>query len=259
VNADRARIEQVLSNLIDNADKYSPQHKTIRVNVAPEGPQAVLEVSDEGEGIAAEMLDRIFDLFVQGPRGPDRAGGGMGVGLALVKRLVELHGGGVRASSKGHQQGATFTIRLPSVPKPVDEDVKSQPVDGSTGAHRILLVEDNEDARDMMHAMLTLDGHNVHVAADGAAALHEAGTWRPEVVLLDIGLPDMIGYEVARRMRRSELDGNVKLVAMTGYGQAEDKRRAYEAGFDLHLTKPVSPEVLRDAISELLRQRGAAH
>jgi CheY-like chemotaxis protein len=219
----------------------------------------VLEVSDEGEGIAAEIFDRIFDLFVQGPRGPDRAGGGMGVGLALVKRLVEMHGGSVSASSKGHKQGATLTIRLPTVPKPADEGVKAQPDDDSSAAHRILVVEDNEDARDMMYAMLTLDGHNVHVAADGAAALQEAGRWRPEVVLLDIGLPDMIGYEVARRMRSSELDGSVKLVAMTGYGQAEDKRRAYEAGFDLHLTKPVAPEVLRDAISELLRERVAAH
>jgi signal transduction histidine kinase/ActR/RegA family two-component response regulator len=259
VNADRARIEQVISNLIDNADKFSPQDKTIRVDIKQDGEEAVLEVSDEGEGIAGEMLERIFELFVQGPRGPDRAGGGMGVGLALVRRLVEMHGGAVSASSEGHEKGATFTIRLPAVPKPADEDAHAPPDDHSTGARRILLVEDIEDARNMMYAMLTLEGHDVRVAADGAAALHEAKTWKPDVVLLDIGLPDMTGYEVARRMRKSELDGSVKLVAMTGYGQAEDKQRAHEAGFDLHLTKPVSPELLRDALSELLREHDAAH
>jgi signal transduction histidine kinase/ActR/RegA family two-component response regulator len=259
VNADRARIEQVISNLLDNADKFSPQDKMIRIDIAHDGEAAVLAVSDEGEGIAEEMLDRIFELFVQGPRGPDRAGGGMGVGLALVKRLVEMHGGAVSASSKGHKKGATFTIRLAAVPKPADEDANAPAVDASTGARRILLVEDIEDARNMMYAMLMLEGHNVRVAADGAAALHEARTWKPDVVLLDIGLPDMTGYEVARQMRKSELDGSVKLVAMTGYGQAEDKRRAHEAGFDLHLTKPVPPEVLRNALSELFRERGAAH
>ncbi|MDB5922615.1 MAG: hypothetical protein JWN13_1551 [Betaproteobacteria bacterium] len=253
VNADRARIEQVVCNLLDNADKFSPQEKTIRVHIAQEGEQGVVEVSDEGDGIEPEMLERIFDLFVQGPRGPDRSSGGMGVGLSLVRRLVEMHGGVVTAFSKGLGQGAAFTIRLPAVAQPAEQAVPTQPLGRSTGACRILVVEDNEDARGMMQALLTLEGHSVRVAPDGAAALQEAGTWRPDVVLMDIGLPDMIGYDVARRMRQSGLGGHVKLVAITGYGQAQDERRAYEAGFDLHLTKPVSAELLKNVLSVLLR------
>ncbi|MGZ5259903.1 MAG: hybrid sensor histidine kinase/response regulator, partial [Burkholderiales bacterium] len=253
VNADRARIEQVVCNLLDNADKFSPQDKTIRVRIAQEAKQAVLEVTDEGEGIAPEMLERIFGLFVQGPRGPDRSGGGMGVGLALVRRLVEMHGGVVSGASKGPGQGAVFTMRLPAVSKPAGEVVNAETVGVSSNARRILVVEDNEDARGMMHAMLTLEGHSVRTAADGATALEQAETWQPDVVLMDIGLPDMIGYDVARRMRQSRLDGHVKLVAITGYGQAQDERRAYEAGFDLHLTKPVSADLLRNVLSVLLR------
>ncbi len=251
VNADHARMEQVLSNLLDNADKFSPQNKPIRVRVAAEADQAVVEVADQGEGIAADMLERIFDLFVQGPRGPDRAGGGMGVGLALVKRLVEMQGGFVSAASRGSGLGAVFTIRLPAVPAPSEKAMAADEIEASPSARRILVVEDNEDARRMMEAMLVLDGHTVRVAYDGSAALRAAQEWRPDVVLMDIGLPDMIGYEVARRMRESDLDGHVKLIAITGYGQAEDERRAYEAGFDLHLTKPVSPEFLRDAIARV--------
>jgi CheY-like chemotaxis protein len=252
-------MEQILFNLLDNADKFSPKDKLIRVRVAPEAEQALLEVTDEGPGIPPEMLERIFDLFVQGPKGPDRAGGGMGVGLALVRRLVEMHGGAVSASNRSGGQGAMFTIRLPAVPRPADQTQSDEQVSADVRARRILVVEDNEDARRMMEAMLTLEGHSVCAAADGASALDVANAWRPDVVLMDIGLPDMIGYDVARRMRQSGLDGHVKLVAITGYGQARDERRAYAAGFDLHLTKPVSPELLRNVLSVLLREPDTAH
>ena len=252
VHADRARMEQVLFNLLDNAAKFSEEDRRIGVTVAPDGQHAVLEVADEGQGIAPEMIERIFGLFVQGPKGPDRAGGGMGVGLALVKKLVEMHGGAVSASNRGSGDGAVFTIRLPTVTQPAEQNPSAEPIAAAAVGRRILVVEDNEDTRRMMEAMLTLEGHDVRVAPDGAAAIAQAGEWQPDVVLMDIGLPDMIGYDVARRLRQSKLDGHVKLVAITGYGQARDERRAYEAGFDLHLTKPVSPELLRNVLSVLL-------
>ena len=259
VNADRARMEQVLFNLFDNADKFSPKDKRVTVRVARDGEKALLEVADEGPGIPPEMRERVFDLFVQGPKGPDRAGGGMGVGLALVRTLVEMHGGEVRASDAGSGKGAVFTIRLPAVSQPAQQIPSAQPIALNGSARRILVVEDNDDARSMMEAMLTLEGHSVRGAPDGATALEQAGAWRPDVVLMDIGLPDMIGYEVARRLRQSGLDGQVKLVAITGYGQARDERRAYEAGFDLHLIKPVSPELLRNVLAVLLREPDPTH
>ncbi len=252
VEADRARIEQILSNLLDNADKFSPPRKAVRVRVAQEGEQAVLEVSDEGEGISPDMLHQVFELFVQGPHGPDRARGGMGVGLALVRRIAEMHGGTVAAASKGLGEGATFTVRLPVAAKPAQEEQPQAPVAPHHGGRRILVVEDNEDAREMMLAMLLLEGHSARGAPNGTSALLEVEQWKPDIILLDVGLPDIDGYEVARRIRAGESDGRIKLVAVTGYGQADDERRAAQAGFDLHLTKPVSPELLKHVLSALI-------
>jgi PAS domain S-box-containing protein len=250
VDADRARIEQVLSNLLDNAVKFTPAGRTIHVSVEEEGDWAVLRVADEGEGLSPESAERMFDLFVQGERGLDRAAGGLGIGLALVKRLTELHGGTVSASSLGRGHGAVFTIRLPAVLAPaaraprLDDGVVLAP-------RRVLIVEDNDDARQMLHETLAFSGHHVREARDGASGLALAAESTPDIALIDIGLPDVDGYEVARRLRASPGGRRMGLIAITGYGQADDQRRAYEAGFDAHLTKPVAPERLKQVMAGL--------
>ena len=249
VDADRARIEQVFSNLLDNAIKFTPAGKRISVGVGQEGDNAVLQVSDEGEGLAPELVDTAFGLFVQGERGLDRAAGGLGVGLALVKRLTELHGGSATAASAGLGKGATFTITLPAVLPSAQAAAPERPA--PVAARRVLIVEDNDDTRQMMQEVLRFSGHDVRTARDGASGLALAAEARPDVALIDIGLPDVDGYEVARRLRATPGGRTIGLVAITGYGQAEDQRRAYEAGFDAHLTKPVAPERLKQVMAGL--------
>ena len=249
VDADRARIEQILSNLLDNAVKFTPAGRQIAVRLAQEGESAVLRVSDEGAGLAPGSAERMFDLFVQGERGLDRAAGGLGVGLALVKRLTEMHGGSVAAESAGPGQGATFTVRLPAVLPPAQREKSASPV--LLAPRRVLIVEDNDDARHMLHAALAFSGHEVREARDGTSGLALAAEEHPDVALIDIGLPDLDGYEVARRLRAAPGGRRMGLIAITGYGQAEDQRRAYEAGFDAHLTKPVAPERLRQVMAGL--------
>jgi CheY-like chemotaxis protein len=219
---------------------------------------AVLEVVDQGDGIAPDRLEHVFGLFVQESPGPDRARGSMGVGLALVKRLVEMHGGTVTAFSDGLGHGATFIVRLKAVPG-------ERAAGGDDGpsmrmhiprALRILVTEDNTDTREMMQMMLKLDGHEVRSAANGSETLSVLTEWRPDVVLLDIGLPDVEAYEVARQIRDSDARRRIKLIALTGFGQVEDERRAYDAGFDLHLIKPVAPDALRDVLAAITRENG---
>ena len=257
VNADRARAEQVLANLLDNAAKFSPADRPIRVRVRKEDGTAVLEVADEGEGIPQDQLDRVFGLFVQGPAGPARLRGGMGVGLALVKRLVEMHGGTVEAESDGLGKGATFAVRLPAAKALPSTEADDEPSTRLRALRmlRVLVTEDNDDARLMMQSMLALDGHEVRVARDGAGTLACLQSWIPDVILMDIGLPDMDGYEIARQIAETYMRGKPKLIALTGYGQADDERRAYDAGFDLHLTKPVEPDELREVLAALIRGR----
>jgi signal transduction histidine kinase len=250
VDADRARIEQIFSNLLDNAVKFTPPGRQINVEVRQQGESALLRVVDEGEGVAAGATERIFDLFVQGERGLDRGAGGLGVGLALVKRLTEMHGGTVSATSAGPGQGATFTVTLPAVQPPVVEAAAPQSAP-RLAPRRILIVEDNDDTRQMLHEALAFSGHEVREARDGATALALAAESRPDVALIDIGLPDVDGYEVARRLRAAPGGRRLCLVAITGYGQAEDQRRAYDAGFDAHLTKPVAPERLKQVMAGL--------
>ena len=254
VDADRGRVEQVLANLLDNAVKFSEGDQPVNVRVKRDGADAVLEVADKGEGIEPELQERLFGLFVQGPRGPDRARGGLGLGLALVKRNVELHGGSISVNSDGAAQGSTFVVRLPTIePARLDGNHKKTE-DGTTDPQRILVVEDNVDAREMLEAMLLLEGHTVRVAAHGEAALHHLQAEPFDTVLLDIGLPDLDGYEVARRIR--ELVGDeVKIIALTGYGQADDRRKAYEAGFDFHLTKPVLSDKLRELLMRFAHEK----
>jgi signal transduction histidine kinase len=250
VDADRARIEQIFSNLLDNAVKFTPPGKRIVAGVRQEGDTALLRVADEGEGVAAEATERIFELFVQGERGLDRGAGGLGVGLALVKRLTEMHGGTVSATSPGRGQGATFTVALPAVMPPAEQAAAPESAP-RVAPRRVLIVEDNDDTRQMLHEALAFSGHDVREARDGATALTLAAESRPDVALIDIGLPDVDGYEVARRLRAAPGGRRMCLVAITGYGQAEDQRRAYDAGFDAHLTKPVAPERLKQVMAGL--------
>ncbi len=249
VFADRARIEQVFSNLLDNAIKYTPAGGQIRISLRAENGNAILEISDTGLGMPPELIGRVFDLFVQGERSLAREQGGLGIGLTMVKRLVELHGGTVQAKSEGTNHGATFTIELPAIgrPEPISE-VSSMT---STAMHRrILIIEDDDDARDSLAELLRLDGHHVTVASTGAEGVTSASSSTPEFVLVDIGLPDIDGYEVARRLRSNPATSRMRLVAVTGYGTQEDRRSALAAGFDEHLAKPVALELLKAMLSK---------
>jgi len=249
VSGDATRLEQVVTNLVSNALKFTPAGGTIRVWAGVEEGEAVLRVSDSGVGMSPELLPRIFDLFVQGDQPPERASGGLGIGLTLVRQLVELHGGRVEARSAGAGQGSVFTIRLPIASATVADGAGAR--QARVAPCRILIVEDNADARDMLLALLTLDRHEVVTAVDGPAGVDAALRLRPDVALVDIGLPGLNGYEVARRIRATESGRAIKLIALTGYGQSEDMRQAREAGFDLHLVKPVDPGRLDEALRTL--------
>jgi PAS domain S-box-containing protein len=241
---DAVRIEQVVTNLLANALKYTPAGGTIHVSVAQEGGEAVFRVHDSGIGIAPELLPRVFDLFVQGTGTLDRAQGGLGIGLTLVRRLVELHGGSVHAASDGRDRGSTFTVRLPLASARPDDD-GAAPVAPAARARRVLIVEDNDDSRAMLRELVALLGHEVDEAADGPSAVELALRLRPDVMLVDVGLPGIDGYEVARRIRAADGAGRIRLVALTGYGLPEDRARALEAGYEVHLTKPIDPATLQ--------------
>ena len=247
VDGDPTRLEQIASNLIDNALKYTPAGGTIGINIAEDGEFVVLTVTDSGVGISPELLPHVFDVFVQGAISIDRAQGGLGIGLALVRRLVELHGGSVSARSDGASAGSTFEIRLPrAVPVQLTAE-QTEP--GMVAAKpSVLLIEDNDDGREMMATMLDAYGYAVTYAADGVKGVEMASANTPDVALVDIGLPGIDGYEVARRLRQDPATRGVKLIALTGYGLEEDQRRVLEAGFDLHLVKPVGIEQLLEAI-----------
>jgi len=249
VNADETRLEQIVTNLVGNAMKFTPDGHPIHVSVSAEARTAVLCVRDGGVGIAPELLPRVFDLFVQGHRGADRSQGGLGLGLTLVRRLAEMHGGNVTASSDGVGHGAAFTVRLPRIAAPVRADDAPTAPSGPA-PQRILVVEDNSDGREMLRTMLELWGHQVHEAADGESAIARALELRPDAAIIDIGLPRIDGYTVAASIRAGE-EGRppMRLIALTGYGSDQDQRRAADAGFDAHLTKPVEPERLIRALA----------
>jgi len=249
VHADPARIEQVVNNLLDNALKYTPPGGRVWVTTEVVGDAAVLRVRDSGQGIRTDLLGRVFDLFVQEPQSLDRSRGGLGLGLALVKRLVELHGGAVAAWSAGPGQGSEFTVRLPAVTAPADEAAGAE---GAASAmvvpRRVLVVEDSPDARQSLRLLLEMAGHHVETSEDGPSGLAKLGAFRPDVALIDLGLPGMDGYAVARELRRRPDTRAIRLVAVTGYGQAEDRRRALAAGFDQHVTKPVDATMLDEML-----------
>ncbi len=247
VMGDLIRLSQVIGNLLTNAAKYSARPGRIHVRLAQEGDRAVLVVRDEGDGIEPELLPHIFDLFVQGEHSLARSQGGLGIGLTLVRRLVEMHDGEVSASSAGKGRGSAFAIRLPAIapvdiaaPQPRDQERAPAGV-----SRRVLVVDDNVDAAHSMAGVLELFGHSVHYVHDGPAALGAVAHFCPDLVVLDIGLPGMDGYEVARRLRAMPGFGRKPIVGVTGYGQDEDRRRSREAGFDHHLVKPVDPEALQ--------------
>jgi signal transduction histidine kinase/CheY-like chemotaxis protein len=251
VDADPVRLAQVVGNLLNNAAKYTPAGGRIGLTAGREGGGAVLRVWDTGVGIAADMLPHVFDLFAQGDHTLDRAQGGLGIGLTLVRSLVELHGGSVRACSGGPDRGSEFVVRLPLMADPPGPG--ATPTDTGRGAapppRRVLVVDDNVDVAASLARFLELTGHDVRTAHDGPAALDAVRADRPEVVLLDIGLPGMDGYEVARRLRELLATAGVVLVALTGYGQEGDRRRSREAGFDHHLVKPVDPAALQELLA----------
>lgn len=250
IDADRTRIEQIVSNLVDNAVKFTPPGRKIEIDLRQENGEAVLRVSDEGDGLAADAISRVFELFAQSEHDLDRGKGGLGIGLALVRRLTEMHGGTVSVASDGPGRGSIFTVRLPAVVRPhrqADPRVTEQ----RAGPRRILVIEDDDDTRQMLHAALALGGHEVQEARDGATGLAAAAAARPEIALIDIGLPDMDGYEVARRLRGNQTYGRIVLIALSGYGQPADLQRAYDAGFDTHLTKPVAAELLHSIVANI--------
>ena len=246
VSGDRTRLVQVVSNILNNAAKYTPSGGKIVLRVRSEGGEAVISVCDNGQGIDPQVLPYIFDLFTQAERTPDRSQGGLGIGLALVKSLVALHGGRVAAYSEGANRGSEFVIRLPLLQSAPGDERAPDEADTHEGPVRVLVVDDNADAAQMLATLLEAHGHAVSVEYDGTGGLARAVRERPEVMLLDIGLPDIDGHELARRLRASPETAHATLVALTGYGQSDDRERAYEAGFDRHMVKPAD-------LSELLR------
>jgi PAS domain S-box-containing protein len=248
VDGDPTRLEQILVNLVDNAVKYTPPGGQVVVTVAAEGNEAVLRVRDSGVGMSPEVLPHIFDMFVQGERSLDRPPGGLGLGLTLIRRLVELHGGHVTAWSAGPGQGSEFAVHFPRADRAAS--AVSRPADPSAQPpRRVVVVEDHQDAREGLRLLLELWGHSVEEASDGEQGLELILAARPDVALLDLGLPGRDGYAVARAIRAAAGGDAIYLVALTGYGQIEDRRRVEAAGFDAHLVKPVDAEALARVLS----------
>ena len=253
LEADAARLEQAVANLLTNAAKYTEPGGMVSVSAMRDGGDVVIRVCDNGMGISPEILPRVFDLFTQGDRSLDRPGGGLGIGLTLVRRIVELHGGTVEAKSPGIGEGAEFIIRLPALPSGVDEapanlrELERKPA--AQHPARVLVVEDNADSAESLEMLLAVLGHEVRIVQDGMAALEAARANMPDIMLIDIGLPGMDGYEIARSIRGEVSLRHLVLVALTGYGRPEDKAEAMAAGFDYHLVKPVDLNELNEVVT----------
>jgi CheY-like chemotaxis protein len=262
VDADPVRLAQVLGNLLNNGAKYTPSGGLVRIVARREGSEAAVSVIDNGIGIDAAMLPHVFDLFSQAAGGRERRQGGIGIGLSISRRLVEMHGGTLVAESEGLGRGSRFTVRLPlahggtdggaaaatAVPVPAIEQEAERTAEGG---RRILVLDDNVDAAQMLGALLGAAGHRVELAHTGREAIELARSFVPDLAFLDIGLPDISGYEVAHALRRQAPLRHACLVALTGWGAAADRQRSKDAGFDLHLTKPVSLEALAAALPGL--------
>jgi PAS domain S-box-containing protein len=255
LNADHTRLAQVVSNLLNNAAKYTNPHGQIRLTAWRQGEEVIVSIQDNGIGIPAEHLPRLFEMFSQVDSALERSQGGLGIGLALVRGLVEMHGGRIEARSAGPGLGSEFLLHLPVL---AGGPAREPPVDGDgqTPGHavrRILVVDDNVDSAESLSLLLRFAGHETHTVHDGLEAVKAAGWFRPDIVLLDIGLPKLNGYQAARRIRAQPWGRKLFLVAVTGWGQDEDKQRAREAGFDLHLTKPVDLARLEQILDQPVR------
>jgi len=253
VVADETRIIQAQTNLLVNASKYTPTGGRIEYSITVEGDEVVVKVSDNGDGISEELLGKIFNVFVQADQTLDRSNGGMGLGLPLVRMIAEAHGGTVIADSEGSAKGSVFQLRLPNNTPP---EMRANPTasDGTDANHcteavRVLLVEDNDGSREMLKGFLGLEGYNVEAAQNGSEGIEKFRSFKPELCVIDIGLPDLNGFEVAVQIRKMQRD--VILIALTGYGQDSDRVKVKNAGFDLHLVKPVDPENLSTLLVEL--------
>jgi PAS domain S-box-containing protein len=246
VNGDMTRLTQVVVNILNNAAKYTPEGGRIELTTDVEGRDAVIRVRDNGVGIPAQLLERVFDVFAQGERTLDRSEGGLGIGLTLARRIVTLHGGTIVARSEGAGQGAEFEVRLPrlNLSLSADEGVRGHEVAQASRRRTVLVVDDNEDAANSLAMLLTMAGHTASIEHDGPGALERALRERPDIMLLDLGLPGMSGYEVAQALRARPEGGEMRIYALTGYGNEEDRRRSAAAGFDGHLVKPVVPSDL---------------
>jgi CheY-like chemotaxis protein len=251
LNADVTRLAQVFSNLLNNATKYSEPGGRITLSTERKDGQVAVTIADTGVGIAPDVLPRIFDMFTQVGRSLEQSEGGLGIGLALAKRLVQLHGGIIEARSEGLGKGSEFTVLLNLAPegsaaKHIPAVV--EPPERSS-ARRILVAEDNDDAAEMLEVMMQMMGHEVKVVRDGLEALDAAAEFKPQVMLLDIGMPKLNGYDTARRVRQQQWGKNITLIALTGWGQEKDKQLAHEAGFDIHLVKPIDPKILQELLT----------
>jgi PAS domain S-box-containing protein len=252
IDGDKARLAQVISNLLNNAAKYSSPRGQISLTVTGEDGEALINVRDKGIGIPAHLLPRVFDMFMQIEGSLNRSQGGLGVGLTIVRRLVELHGGSVEARSEGEGRGSEFIIRLPTVAGPAEEPgpTANRPV-GKVAGHRVLIADDNADAADSLAMMLRIMGNEVRTAHDGQAAVEVAADFRPDVILLDIGMPRLSGHEACGRIRALRGGKDAHIVALTGWGQKNDRVRSRQAGFDGHLVKPIEPAALEKLLAEL--------
>jgi CheY-like chemotaxis protein len=247
IDADPTRLEQIFVNLLTNAAKYTPPGGRIEISAKQTGGDVMVSVRDNGIGIAPHLLPEMFKLFTQGERSIDRSEGGLGIGLTIVQRLVEMHGGRIEAHSDGPSLGSTFVVWLPAAPAPA-EHVPMNAQNKGGQRRRVLIVDDNVDTAQGMARLLTRAGHEVDLAHDGIEALEKARQQRPEAVVLDIGLPGMDGFDVARQLRREASCAGATIIAVTGYGQAEDRKRALEAGCHYHLVKPVDIEELKSIL-----------
>jgi CheY-like chemotaxis protein len=252
LDADLTRIAQVISNLLNNASNYTAPGGRIELSAVKDGEMVVIGVRDNGIGIPAERLEDVFEMFSQVSRTLDRSQGGLGIGLALVRSLVDMHGGTVRAESEGPEKGSTFTVRLPLAASDVSSEVRPPAASSlRPGDKRVLVVDDNEDAADLLTLALQQLGYAAETAYDGPSALTRAAQLQPQIAILDIGLPGMSGYELASSLRKAPGSDELTLIALTGWGSPDDKQRALEAGFDLHLTKPVDARALGDALAQV--------
>jgi len=255
IEADPTRVDQVLVNLIGNAAKYTPPHGALNIKASREDGMAVIRVRDNGIGIEHTMLRRVFDLFAQVDHSLERSQGGLGLGLKLVKDLVEMHGGNVEAKSEGLNRGSEFIVRLPFSEQVAATPSAEKAADVRGSSKRILVVDDRPDNRDAMAVFLKLSGHSVEVAEDGLQAVEKALRSHPDVAFVDIGMPTMSGYDVAKEIRLAPGGESIVLIAVSGYGSREDKRTALAAGFDAHLTKPFDPDEITKILNELERFR----